>query len=78
MSLNIKEVLSIFDIIGPSPKLLIKNNERYKSLCSSIISIIMIILIIFIIIFLLIQFLKYDSPIIAYSKMTMDMWIHFH
>ena len=68
MSLNIKEVLSIFDIIGPSPKLLIKNNERYKSLCSSIISIIMIILIIFIIIFLLIQFLKYDSPIIAYSK----------
>ena len=65
---NIREVLYIIDIIGPSPTLLIKNNERYKSLFSSIFSLIIIILIIFISIFLLIEFLKYDSPIITYSK----------
>ena len=65
---NIREVLYIIDIIGPSPTLLIKNNERYKSLFSSIFSLIIIILIVFISIFLLIEFLKYDSPIITYSK----------
>ena len=65
---NIREILYIIDIIGPSPTLLIKNNERYKSLFSSILSLIIIILIISISVFLLVQFLKYDSPIIAYSK----------
>ena len=65
---NIREILYIIDIIGPSPTLLIKNNERYKSLFSSIFSLIIIILIVFFSIFLLIEFLKYDSPIIAYSK----------
>ena len=40
MCLNSPDILYIFDILGPSPKLLIFNNERYKSFVSSIISII--------------------------------------
>lgn len=68
MTFKAIDFLYIFDIIGPTPKLLIYNKERYKSSFSSVISIIIIIIVISLSILLLIQFFNYDSPIIAYSK----------
>ena len=68
MTFKAIDFLYIFDIIGPTPKLLTFNNDRYKSPFSSVISIIIMIIVISISILLLIQFFNYDSPIIAYSK----------
>ena len=68
MCFNGSDIIYKFDILGPSPKLLIFNNERYKSFLSSIISIIIIIFVIAISIIFLIQYFKYDSPIVSYSK----------
>ena len=65
MCLNGQDILYIFDILGPSPKLLIFNNERYKSFVSSIISIIVMIMISIIFI---VQYFDYDSPMVSYSK----------
>ena len=68
MCFNGSDIIYKFDILGPSPKLLIFNNERYKSFLSSIISIIIIIFVIAISIIFLIQYFKYESPIVSYSK----------
>ena len=68
MCLNSPDILYIFDILGPSPKLLIFNNERYKSFVSSIISIIIIIVMIMISIIFIVQYFDYDSPMVSYSK----------
>ena len=65
---NCKSFLFTFDLIGVSPQLLIFNNKRYKSILSSIISIIIFLFSLAIIIFSLIQYLKYQNPIISYSK----------
>ena len=68
MCLNCRDILYSLDILGPSPKLLIFNNERYKSFVSSIISILVIIVMIMISIIFIIQYFDYDSPIVSYSK----------
>ena len=68
MCFNGGHIIYKFDILGPSPKLLIFNNERYKSFLSSIISIIVIFFVIMISVIFLIQYFKFDSPIVLYSK----------
>ena len=65
---NCKTFLYTFDLIGVVPQLLIFNNKRYKSILSSIISIIIFLCSLGIIIFSLIQYFKYQKPIISYSK----------
>ena len=65
---NCKSFIFKFDLIGVTPQLLIFNNKRYKSLLSAIISFIIIILSISLSLFSLIQYLKYESPIIGYFK----------
>ena len=68
MCFNGGHIIYKFDILGPSPKLLIFNNERNKSFLSSIISIIVIFFVITISVIYLIQYFKFDSPIVLYSK----------
>jgi len=65
---NCKSFFFTFDLIGTSPQLLIFNNKRYKSLLSTFLSIIIIFISIFFSIFSLVQYLKFDSPIVGYSK----------
>ena len=57
-----------FDIIGSIPQLLIFNDRRYKSTFSSIISILVILFSIVYTIFSLIVYLKFDNPIVIYTK----------
>ena len=61
-------ILYNFDLIGPSPRLYIFNNNRYKTFFSFIISLIIIIFSFFYTVFSLIQFFKYESPMISYTK----------
>ena len=68
MSFYVEDIIYKFDILGPSPKLLIFNNERYKSFLISIISIIIIFFVVIISIILLVQYFKFDSPLVSYSK----------
>ena len=63
-----KSFLFTLDLIGTSPQLYIFNNKRYKSLLSSLFSVIIIIISLFFSIFSLLQYFKYDSPYIGYSK----------
>ena len=65
---NCKTFLYTFDLIGVSPQLLIFNNKRYKSILSSTISIIILLSSLAIIIFSLTQYLKYQNPLVSYSK----------
>lgn len=65
---NYKSFFYTFDLIGEIPQLLIFNNRRYKTLFSSIFSIIIIFFSIIFIILSLIQYLKYENPIVVYSK----------
>ena len=65
---NLRAFLYIFDLIGMNPQLLIFNNRRYKTIFSSILSIIIIIFSIAFAIFSLTEYLKYESPIIVYTK----------
>ena len=65
---KIKSILYTVDIIGSNPQLYIFKNTRYKSFFSSVISILIILFSISFIIFSLSQYLKYDTPIISYSK----------
>ena len=65
---NCKTFLYTFDLIGVVPQLLIFNNKRYKTILSSVISIIIFLCSLGIIIFSLIQYFKYQKPIISYSK----------
>ncbi len=57
-----------FDLIGISPQLLIFNNNRYKSTFSLITSINILLFSIAFAIYSFVQYLKFDSPIIVYSK----------
>ena len=65
---NMRNFLYIFDLVGMNPQLLIFNNKRYKTIFSSILSIIIIIFSFGFVIFSLIEYLKYESPIIVYTK----------
>ena len=64
------KILYTFDLIGPSPQLLIFNKNRYKTLFSFIISLIIIIFSVFFTIYSLVQYFKYESPIISYTKVN--------
>ena len=61
-------ILYNFDLIGPSPQLYVFNNKRYKTFFSFIISLIIILFSFFFIIFSLVQYFKFESPIISYTK----------
>lgn len=63
-----KDGISKFDLIGPMPQLLVFNKKRYQSFLSSFISILIIIFSLIFAIFSLREYLKFESPIISYSK----------
>ena len=65
---NFYSFLYKFDLIGASPQLLIFNNTRYKTVFSSITSIIIIIFSIVFSVASLIDYLKYENPIVVYYK----------
>ena len=68
MSQKCNNFLYFFDFIGPTPQLLIFNEKRYKSNVSSIISIFILLFSIIFTIYSLLEYLKYNSPNIVYSK----------
>ena len=68
MANKCQSILYFFDLVGTSPELYVFNNTRYKTIFSSILSIIIIIFSVFFTLYSLIEFFKYDSPIISYSK----------
>ena len=68
MLAKITNILYNFDLIGPSPQLYIFNNNRYKTFFSFIISLIIILFSVFFTIFSLVQYFKFESPIISYTK----------
>ena len=68
MLARISNILYNFDLIGPSPQLYIFNNNRYKTFFSFIISIIIIMFSVIFTIFSLVQYFKYQSPMISYTK----------
>ena len=68
MAAKFRSFLYFFDFVGTSPELYVFNNTRYKTIFSSILSIIIILLSSFFTIYSLIEFFKYESPIISYSK----------
>ena len=61
-------ILYFFDLVGTSPELYVFNNTRYKTIFSSILSIIAIIFSVSFTLYSLIDFFKYESPIISFSK----------
>ena len=63
-----ESILYKVDFVGASPKLLIFKSQRYKSILSSLISILIIIISIIFTINTLIEYFKYQSPIVVYSK----------
>ena len=63
-----QSIFYFFDLVGTSPELYIFNNTRYKTIFSSILSIIIILFSCFFTLYSLIEYFKYDSPIISYSK----------
>ena len=63
-----QSIFYFFDLVGTSPELYIFNNTRYKTIFTSILSIIIILFSVFFTLYSLIEFFKYDSPIISYSK----------
>jgi len=68
MSKKCNNFLYFFDFIGPTPQLLIFNEKRYKSNLSSIISIFILLFSIIFTIYSLLEYLKYNSPNVVYSK----------
>ena len=72
MNGKLKNLLFCFDLIGISPHLLIFNEKIYKSKLSCFLSIIIILFSIVFIILALTEYLKYDNPMIVYSKDNND------
>jgi len=68
MLTKFSNILYQIDIIGPNPQLYIFNNNRYKTFFTFIISIIIILFSAFFIIFSLVQYFKFENPIISYTK----------
>ena len=64
----LESMLFKIDLVGTSPQLLIFKNQRYKSILSSLISLLIIIISIIFTIYTLIEYFKYQSPIVVYSK----------
>ena len=67
-----KTFLYYFDLIGESPQLLIFGINRYKSTFNSFLSIIIILFSLIFIIISLIEYFKYESPIVTFSKRSDD------
>ena len=63
-----KSILITFDLVGSSPQLYMFNNKRYKSFFSSIISILIILFSIIFALFSIFDYMKFQSPIVAFSK----------
>ena len=63
-----QSIIYFFDLVGTSPEIYVFNNTRYKTILSSILSIIIILFSVFFTLYSLIDFFKYESPIISYSK----------
>ena len=68
MKNNIESFLFLFDLIGPTPQLFIFNNKRYKSIFSSIFSLLVIFISCYFAIISLVEYLKFDDPMISYTK----------
>ena len=64
MQNNLKSFLYRFDFIGLVPQFRILNNNRYKSIFSSLISIIIIIVSLSLAFYTSIYFIKYSNPTI--------------
>ena len=60
--------LYYFDLNGQSPQLLIFGNNRYKSTFSSFLSIIISLFSFIFIIISLIEYFRYESPVVSFSK----------
>ena len=65
-------VIYNLDFIGPKPQLFIFNNKQYKTYFSSLISMIIILLSLAFILITLKEYLKFNSPIVVYSKASDD------
>ena len=63
-----RSLLITLDLIGSSPQLYVSNNKKYKSFFSSIISVLIILFSIIFAIFSIFDYLKYQSPIVSFSK----------
>jgi len=68
MLAKFNNILYNFDLIGPSPQLFIFNNNRYKTFFSFIISLIIIIFSAFFSYYSSVQYFKFQSPMIIYTK----------
>lgn len=68
MAKKFKDYLYALDLIGNPPQLRIFNEDNYKSISSSILSILLIAISIIFAILSLIDYLKYNNPIVVYSK----------
>ena len=65
---SIKNFVSKFDLLGPTPSLTIFNDHNYKSFKSAIISMIGIFMLSAFCIYSIIDFFKFDNPTIIYFK----------
>ena len=61
-----------FDLIGTTPRLFIFNNDRYKTILTSLLSIIIFLFALAFTLFSLVQYFNYDNPIVFYSKSSDD------
>ena len=68
MEKKFKDYLYVLDLLGNPPQLRIFNEDNYKSIFSSILSILLIVISILFAILSLIDYLKYNNPIVVYSK----------
>ena len=64
----IEKIFFFLDLIGITPQLFVFNNKRYKSYLSCIMSIIIILFSISFAIYSLCEYLKYENPIMIYTK----------
>ena len=67
-----KKYLYIFDLLASNPQLRIFNQDRYKSIFTSILSIILIFFSLTFIVLSLIDFFKHENPNVIYSKNNDD------
>ena len=68
MEKKFKDYLYVLDLLGNPPQLRIFNEDNYKSIFSTILSILLIVISILFAILSLIDYLKYNNPIVVYSK----------
>jgi len=68
MSNKYIEILYLFDLLGITPQINIFNKSSYKSLFSSLLSIIILIISFAFSLYSLIEYCKFDNPLVVYSK----------